>query len=103
MCVRGAKLQHKSKVIIFTTMSHDHEPFTAKSAIVQAFIDLLKTNRDGLIRPSARQLEVYDNLIYNLECAPTTISMKDVRARFIIAEDDMFCPCTLESDNKQYV
>lgn len=77
--------------------------FNSKTEKVQEFINLLKSNRAGLINPSDRQLDVYDELIKNIENAPRSITLKDVRTRFIIAEDDMFCACVEESDNQQYV
>lgn len=80
----------------------ERKHFNQKNAFVEKFIQQLKET-PITINVSSRQIAIYGRLIKNLEDAPRTITMKDVRLRFIQTEDDMYCPCCEEKDCNGYV
>ena len=77
-------------------------PYNGKSAIVKDFIEFLKGQKAFMGSSSSRQKELFDLGIRHLELARRTITLKDVRQRLILIEDDMECPCGEEDDNKNY-
>ena len=80
----------------------ENKNFNKKNEFVEKFIQLLK-DTPLTVNVSSRQVGIYGRLIKMLEDAPRTLTMKDVRQRFIQAEDDMYCPCCQESGNTGYI
>jgi len=80
----------------------ENKNFNKKNEFVEKFIQLLK-DTPLTVNVSSRQVGIYGRLIKMLEDAPRTLSMKDVRQRFIQAEDDMRCPCGEERGCTGYI
>lgn len=80
----------------------ENKNFNKKNEFVEKFIQLLK-DTPLTVNVSSRQVGIYGRLIKMLEDAPRTLSMKDVRQRFIQTEDDMRCPCEEERGCSGYI
>lgn len=80
----------------------ENKNFNKKNEFVEKFIQLLK-DTPLTVNVSSRQVAIYGRLIKMLGDAPRTLTMKDVRQRFIQAEDDMYCPCREERGRTGYI
>lgn len=73
-----------------------------KSVLVTNFIDYLKDKRGNMRHASDRQKKLFELMIQHLELSRSSLTMKDVRMRVIIYEDDMECNCNNEDDDKNF-
>lgn len=73
-----------------------------KSALVTNFIEYLKDKTGSMRHASDRQKKLFELMIEHLELSRSNLTMRDVRMRVIIYEDDMECICDEEDDSKNF-